>query len=202
MILSTLVGLCCCMDGFFNSSGFEAMDEEFGLDFLASGPYGQSDGFCFENIEDTSLMEDILLGIFNEDPSLIVDGEDEGPAPAASREGSTKINYWETKLGQMFLDPDVEKPWTIVGGKFRQRWRMDKVLMDHIIELCRSVNLWDITHPNLVRVPLESLRHRNWYFTTFIHYLYCIVSSTLSYICKHYWKVSLMSIGTKQICRL
>ena len=39
MILSTLVGLCCCMDGFLNSSGFEAMDEEFGLDFLASGPY-------------------------------------------------------------------------------------------------------------------------------------------------------------------
>ena len=33
----------------------------------------------------------------NEDPSLIVDGEDEVPAPAASREGSTKINYWETK---------------------------------------------------------------------------------------------------------
>ena len=47
-----------------------------------------------------------------------------------------------------------------------------------------------------------SLRHRNWYFTTFIHYLYSIVSSTLSYICKHYWKVSLMSFGTKQICRL
>ena len=43
------------MDGFFNSSGFEAMDKEFGLDFLASGP------FSFENIEDTSLMEDILL---------------------------------------------------------------------------------------------------------------------------------------------
>ena len=89
------------MDGFFNSSGFEAMDEEFGLDFLASGPYGQSDGFCFENIEDTSLMEDILLGIFNEDLSLI--GEDEGPAPAASREGSTKINYWETKWVRCFL---------------------------------------------------------------------------------------------------
>jgi hypothetical protein len=115
---------------------------------------------------------------------------------------STKINYWETKWGQMFHDPDVEKPWTKVGKFFRQRWRMDKVLMDHIIELCRSVNLWDITHPHLMRVPLESLRHRNWYFTTFIHYLYCIVSSTLSYICKHYWKVSLMSFGTKQICRL
>ena len=31
LVLSALFGTCICMDGFFNSSDFDAMDEEFGI---------------------------------------------------------------------------------------------------------------------------------------------------------------------------
>ena len=36
---------CSCMDGFFNSSGFDSMDEDFGMEFCTSalGPLGN---FC------------------------------------------------------------------------------------------------------------------------------------------------------------
>jgi hypothetical protein len=39
--------------------------------------------------------------------------------------------------------------------KFEKRWRMHMNVMEHIIERCREVNLFDISHPHLVRVPLE-----------------------------------------------
>ena len=37
------------MDEFFNSSEFDAMEEEFGLEFFESAASGQSDDFCFDS---------------------------------------------------------------------------------------------------------------------------------------------------------
>ena len=141
------------MDGFFNSSEFEALEEEFGLEFFSSAHPSETDEFCLENFVDSPVLEETLLGIFNEDPSLFL-GMEEGPEPVR-REGTPKIDYWETKWGKMFLDPNVGKPGTKAAKNFRRRWRLPKVVMDHIIERCREVNLFDISHPHLVRVPLE-----------------------------------------------
>ena len=42
-VLSAFFGMCCCMDGSFNSSEFEALEEEFGLEFFTSAYPSQSD---------------------------------------------------------------------------------------------------------------------------------------------------------------
>ena len=153
LALYALFCICSCMDGFFNSSEFDSMDEDFGLEFFESAPIGQSDNFFIKNFADSPLLERTLLQIFNEDPSALVD-TDESTA-SVSRQGTPTISYWNTKWGQMFLQPDVGKPGTKAAKKFERKWRINKPLMEHIIDLCRSVNLWDITHPHLVRVPLE-----------------------------------------------
>ena len=55
---------------------------EFGFDFFVSARHGSSGDFWFENPKDDSLIEQILLQIFDEEHSIIV-GRDEGPAPAS-----------------------------------------------------------------------------------------------------------------------
>ena len=42
------------MDGFFNSSGFDSMDEDFGMEFFESDQLGQSDIFFVENFADSN----------------------------------------------------------------------------------------------------------------------------------------------------
>ena len=72
LVLSALFGTCICMDGFFNSSDFDAMDEEFGiwLRFFLYLPV-MVHQVIFDlkiqkdNPKDDSLIEEILLQIFD-----------------------------------------------------------------------------------------------------------------------------------------
>jgi len=82
-VLSAFFGMCFCMDGFFNSSEFEAVNEEFGLEVFTS--------VGVENFEDNYSIEEMPIFFLNPDLSLIV-GKDEGPRPV-SREAARKINY-------------------------------------------------------------------------------------------------------------
>ena len=70
LALYALFCTCSCMDGFFNSSGFDSMDEDFGMEFCTSALLGPLGNFCFENFDDNYLTEKILIKIFNEVPSI------------------------------------------------------------------------------------------------------------------------------------
>ena len=119
LVLSAMFGTCICMDGFFNSSDVDEMDDDFGLEFFSSTVSGLTDDSCFENFMDSPLFEQTLLQIFNEDPSLIV-GTDEVADPV-TKERPPMIDYWATKWGKMLLDPDIKKPGTKVSKIFQKR---------------------------------------------------------------------------------
>ena len=72
LVLSAFFGLCCCMDGFFNSSEFDAMEEDFGFDFFTSVRLGPSGNFLLRKYKDKYSMEEMMIDGFNIDHSLIV----------------------------------------------------------------------------------------------------------------------------------
>ena len=60
-VLSAFFGMCFCMDGFFNSSKFEAVDEEFGLEFLHLSDMVHQVAVGVENFEDNYSMEEMPI---------------------------------------------------------------------------------------------------------------------------------------------
>ena len=102
LALYALFCTCSCMDGFFNSSGFDSMDEDFGMEFCTSALLGPLGDFCFENFDDNYLMEKILIKIFNEIPPFYKQLLEEmrHEKPPITREVASKINYLFMKLAR------------------------------------------------------------------------------------------------------
>jgi hypothetical protein len=57
------------------------------------------------------------------------------------RTGSDKIDYWETKWGEMLRNPNSRKEHSREGKLWQRRFRLPRVIFDMIVEKCNEGNL-------------------------------------------------------------
>ena len=85
-----------------------------------------------------------------------IDLDEENPSKKRRLGRTSKINYWETKWGQMLLNPLIKDPASKLAKKFRRRFRVPYPLFSELlVPECKRVNLFNTTFENMIRVPIE-----------------------------------------------
>ena len=59
-----------------------------------------------------------------------------------SRDRGDKIDYWQTKWGEMLRDPNSRNEHTRAGKLWNRRFRAPRVVVDMIIEICNEGNIF------------------------------------------------------------
>ena len=63
-------------------------------------------------------------------------------------------DFWQTQWGQLISHPDVQNIRTRIGKRFRRRFRLPFPLFEHLVNICKAKNIFNMTYES--RIPIEA----------------------------------------------
>jgi hypothetical protein len=100
-----------------------------------------------------SKFEDIFIKEILEEE--FIDEEKDSEIPKKKRHLFKRSDdFWQTQWGQLISHPDVHNIRTRIAKRFRRRFRLPYPLFVHLVNICKSHNIFNMTYES--RIPIEA----------------------------------------------